>query len=86
MIAIQNSFSQLDGPAVENRIIVPNFTTGGMVVQKVTNIKWAIPVILVGNIVLASRASGRYLNTQTLKGYPSGHPPKILSYFLKCCF
>ena len=30
---------QLDGPAVENTIIVPNFTTGGTVLQKWSPVK-----------------------------------------------
>ena len=36
------------------------------------------------NIVLASRASGCLLDTQTLKKHPSGHPKRFVRKFLKC--
>ena len=36
--------------------------------------------------VLASKASGCHLETQTLNNYPSGHPNISLSIFLKCRF
>ena len=39
-----------------------------------------------GRIVLASRASGRLLGTQTLKKHLSGHPKSLGSNFLKCHF
>ena len=33
--------------------------------------------------VLASRASGRHLGTQTLKDHPSGHPNLYMNNFLR---
>ena len=37
-------------------------------------------------IVLASRASGRLLDTQTLRNLPSGRPKNFEMNFLKCQF
>ena len=37
-------------------------------------------------IVLASRASGRHLDTQTLKNHPAGHPKSLGRNFSKCQF
>ena len=33
----RSAFGQMDGPAVEKIILVPNFITGGVVVQKVSS-------------------------------------------------
>ena len=38
------------------------------------------------SMVLASRASGRHLNAQTLKTHPSGYPKLFMRNFLKCQF
>ena len=40
--------------------------------------------IIPHDIVLASRASGHLLDTQTLKNHPSGHPNYFVKNFLKC--
>ena len=41
---------------------------------------------IVEGIVLASRASGCHLYTQTLKNHPSEHPKYFVRNFLKCRF
>ena len=33
--------------------------------------------------ILASRATGRHLDTQTLKNHPSGHPKEFCEVYLK---
>ena len=38
------------------------------------------------NIVLASRVSGRHLDTQTLRNHPSGHPKFWGNNLVKCHF
>ena len=37
-------------------------------------------------IILVSRASGCYLDTQTLKNHPSVDPPKMMRSFVECQF
>ena len=37
-------------------------------------------------LVLASRVTECYLDTQTLKNHPSGHPKIFVRNFLKCQF